>query len=451
MIHTREAGIDTPLSRTVLCLLVVWTSKPALAGEDLFEPPVRLTAGGEVIDTGEQWGHSGPTFADVDADGRRDLVVGSFDGKFRLFRNVGTNETPKFAAQEFLQAGGVDAQVQIYCCIGSSPQFVDLDDDGHLDLVSGSYDPGEFYLFRGLGDGKYTARETLVDTDGTPIRRYPVQQQEYQSFGSWISTADWENDGDLDLILGGFDGALYIRVNVGMRTEPAFATENVDILVDGQPAKVPGLHAALDVADWDGDGQWDIVSGSDEGSVYWFRNIGTRELPQFAAALPLVPSHKGNGYTDVLEVGGDPHVGIRTQVDVTDYNSDGKLDLLVGDFRGTITPRPDLTPDKRQEFAKLIEERATAIQLVKDRVEVMRQRFTERYPGDLIFSDEAVKVWSTEYKAFRNSDEIKQAQERTTEITGKIGAYLLEPTRKSAFSSDDKATQHGFVWLFLRR
>ncbi len=38
------------------------------------------------------------------------------------------------------------------------PEFVDFNNDGHLDLISGSYDPGEVYLFRGIGDNRFSAR-----------------------------------------------------------------------------------------------------------------------------------------------------------------------------------------------------------------------------------------------------------------------------------------------------
>jgi hypothetical protein len=50
----------------------------------------------------------------VDGDGRRDLLVGDFSGLFRLYRNVGTDREPKFAAGEVLKAGGVEAKVPIY-------------------------------------------------------------------------------------------------------------------------------------------------------------------------------------------------------------------------------------------------------------------------------------------------------------------------------------------------
>ena len=79
-----------------------------------FYPPVRLKAEDGVIDSSKAWGHSGPWIADVDGDGVNDLVVGDFSGSFRFYRNIGTNEQPRYAKAVNLQAGGVDAKVPIY-------------------------------------------------------------------------------------------------------------------------------------------------------------------------------------------------------------------------------------------------------------------------------------------------------------------------------------------------
>lgn len=80
-------------------------SDPALS------PPQRLKAGGEWIDTGKEIAHAGPQLHDVDGDGLLDLVVGSFAGRFQLYRNVGTRTAPAFEARGHLQAGGVAAKV----------------------------------------------------------------------------------------------------------------------------------------------------------------------------------------------------------------------------------------------------------------------------------------------------------------------------------------------------
>jgi hypothetical protein len=78
------------------------------------QPPVALLADGRPIDTGSNWGHSGPCLADVDQDGLRDLVVGDFGGKFHWYRNQGSDAAPSFTSQGNLQAGGEDAEVWIY-------------------------------------------------------------------------------------------------------------------------------------------------------------------------------------------------------------------------------------------------------------------------------------------------------------------------------------------------
>ena len=60
---------------------------------------------------------------------------------------------------------------------------MDYDNDGTLDMISGSYDPGDLYFFRGLGDGKYAAVEQLVDQDGVALVHHPKELAQYQALG----------------------------------------------------------------------------------------------------------------------------------------------------------------------------------------------------------------------------------------------------------------------------
>src|SRR5688500_9789212 len=209
-----------PLAALIAMFLMAGS---ATAGQFQFESPVRLKADGQVIDTGAAWGHCSPSVRDLNGDGLDDLVVGDFSGKFHSYLNVGKAKAPAYASGGPIQAGGVDAEVQIYCCIGAQPRFHDLDGDGIRDMISNSYDPGHAYLFRGRPGTKFAAREELLDKAGVPIRSSPVQKQNYQSFGSSFEAVDWEGDGDLDLLIGCFSGELKLRINEGAARSPRFA------------------------------------------------------------------------------------------------------------------------------------------------------------------------------------------------------------------------------------
>ena len=71
-----------------------------------FQAPVRLEAAGTVI-AAESPGYACPTVADVDGDGREDLVVGQHrGGNMQFFRNVApAGMLPQFAPTEWIRTG----------------------------------------------------------------------------------------------------------------------------------------------------------------------------------------------------------------------------------------------------------------------------------------------------------------------------------------------------------
>jgi len=80
------------------------TAATALSGD--LAPPVQVYAGGKPIDVALV-GHSAPFYGDVDGDGINDLLVGQFDqGQLRIYRNLGTNASPRFEGYQWFEAGG---------------------------------------------------------------------------------------------------------------------------------------------------------------------------------------------------------------------------------------------------------------------------------------------------------------------------------------------------------
>src|SRR5262245_10894663 len=78
------------------------------AAEPRFHPPVRLKAGGVPIRV-EMPGYASPCLADLDGDGKMDLLVGQFkQGKIHIFKGLGGG---KFAKGTWLQADGKAAEI----------------------------------------------------------------------------------------------------------------------------------------------------------------------------------------------------------------------------------------------------------------------------------------------------------------------------------------------------
>ena len=89
-------------------MLTVVFCLAALPQGPQFEAPVRLQADGEFIKV-EAPGYASPCFADVDGDGKKDLLVGQFaGGKIKVYRGKAKGKLDK---SEWLEAGGKVAEV----------------------------------------------------------------------------------------------------------------------------------------------------------------------------------------------------------------------------------------------------------------------------------------------------------------------------------------------------
>lgn len=191
---------------------------------------------------------------------------------------------------------------------------------------------GDLDLLVGAGDG----RLWLYRNDGD-ARKFVWQPREaivVEGQVRWGTTytvavfADVVGDSLNDLIVGHSDNQLSIHRNIGTPTHPRFVRDAHTLKVQD------GCHGRFDVADWNQDGLPDIITGSFRGRLELHRNVGTVQAPKFAS---------GESFHDI-------NAAYNSHPRIVDFNRDGRLDLLLGINWGTVslyrnlgTPgRPDL-------------------------------------------------------------------------------------------------------------
>jgi len=218
-------------------------------------------------------------------------------------------------------------------------QYCDYDGDGDLDIVVGlgvwddygwdnAFDNsgmwtrgplhGYVYLLLNTGSGQAPvyAEPVKIEAGGSPVDVYGMPSPNF---------ADFDGDGDPDLICGNFVDRLTYFENVGTRTEPRYRNGHF-LTVDGDELRMELCMIVPVSIDWDRDGDVDLIVGQEDGRVAFVENTGTMVNGMPAFKTPVF----------FRQVADDVKFGALVTPVSIDWDGDGDEDLICGNTAGYI-------------------------------------------------------------------------------------------------------------------
>lgn len=260
-------------------------------------------------------------YVDVNDDGKKDLIatpnVATAENFQSLwfYENVSATNTVnfQFRKKNFLQ----DEMIEVGQ--NSFPVLFDYNADGKKDLLIGTYG---YYINNSL-----RASLTLYENIGTSTQpTFSLITRDFANLASQNlsfalpAVGDIDNDGDVDICVGTSNGRIHWLEK----------TANGTFVFHNNPFNIvtSSAVAAPQLFDLDKDGKLDLLIGTQNGRISFYKNISTNSTPSFS----LITNFLGN-----VDVKGDILVyGLYGYATPYFFNEGSETKLLVGSVDGRI-------------------------------------------------------------------------------------------------------------------
>ena len=199
------------------------------------------------------WAHVGnvaPALGDWSGDGRADLAIGGDTGVVWLVRSEGWGS----------EVGSRRSEISVNGAGRTIPAFGDMNSDGRVDLLVLT-DSGVVRVYTNSANPELPFPDTPATTDllGTAVPD-----------ATGLAVADIDEDGDLDVLVSDSVGRIWAFKNDGA------GTYTLSSKVFGGTYAGFAHRLTVAAADFDGDGDTDVVGGFAEGGLVYLRNPSAR-------------------------------------------------------------------------------------------------------------------------------------------------------------------------------